>query len=33
MTQEERLNYCRVCNHRQNDFQKGIVCGLTGEQA
>ena len=33
MTREERLNYCRVCNHRQKDFQKGIVCSLTGEQA
>ena len=33
MTREERLNYCRVCNHRQNDFQKGIVCKLTGKQA
>ena len=33
MTREERLQFCKVCQNRTMDFQKGIVCKLTDEQA
>lgn len=33
MTREERLQYCKVCNHQQFDLKKGLICGLTNERA
>jgi len=33
MTREERLRYCKVCNHQQFDLKKGVICGLTNERA
>ena len=31
MTKEERLNYCKVCKHRKLDFDRGVICSLTGD--
>jgi uncharacterized RDD family membrane protein YckC len=33
MTRDQQLMYCKVCKHQQMDFQRGIVCGLTGSPA
>ena len=33
MTREERLEYCRGCSLREHNYEGGIVCSLTGEQA
>lgn len=33
MTREERLEYCQVCTKRKMDWNKGLLCGLTGEAA
>ena len=32
MTQEEKLQYCKVCVHKKMDFQQGLLCGLTNEK-
>ncbi|MEQ8242556.1 hypothetical protein [Fulvivirga sp.] len=33
MTRDEQLAFCKKCLNRKMDFQKGIVCSITGEQA
>lgn len=33
MTREERLEWCKVCQHETFDKAKGKVCGLTNEPA
>jgi len=33
MTREEQLEFCKKCKHKVRDFQKGIICKLTGEYA
>ena len=33
MTRQERLNYCRNCSHREFDFHRGILCGITHQEA
>lgn len=33
MTREERLAFCQVCTKRKMDWNKGLLCGLTGEAA
>jgi len=33
MTREERLELCQVCTNRKMDWNKGLLCGLTGEMA
>jgi len=30
---EQRLDFCRNCNHRKTDLYKGMICGLTDEKA
>ncbi len=32
MTEKEKLDYCRVCENRKTDYERGIVCGLTNEK-
>ncbi|WP_299683716.1 hypothetical protein [uncultured Dokdonia sp.] len=32
MTQEEKLQYCKVCVHKKMDFEQGLLCGLTSEK-
>jgi len=29
MTLEERLDFCKICANRKNDFKIGLLCGLT----
>lgn len=31
MTKEERLKYCSACKNRKLDFDRGLLCSLTGE--
>ena len=33
MTREERLVSCKQCKNRQLDFNKGLLCKLTGKEA
>lgn len=33
MTREEHLKFCKKCENKEFDSQKGIICGLTGEIA
>ncbi|WP_157637783.1 hypothetical protein [Flexithrix dorotheae] len=33
MTRKERLQFCGVCLNRKMDLQKGLLCGLTMQQA
>lgn len=33
MTREEHLKFCRNCDHRILDLQKGIICKLTNDMA
>lgn len=33
MTREERLKFCSICQKRQMDMQRGLVCSLTNEYA
>ena len=33
MTREEQLVFCKKCQNRKFDMQKGIICGLTMEKA
>lgn len=32
MTQEEKLQYCKVCVNKKMDFQQGLLCGLTNKK-
>ncbi|MFT5617354.1 MAG: hypothetical protein ACI85I_000571 [Arenicella sp.] len=32
MTRQERLQFCRVCENRQNS-DKGLICSITSEKA
>lgn len=31
MNRQHQLKYCKVCNHKKHDFQKGIICSLTDD--
>ena len=33
ITQKQRLEFCKVCNNRRVDYEKGLLCNLTGEVA
>ena len=33
MTREERLQFCKICPHRTMDWEKGLICKLTGQPA
>lgn len=33
MTREQHLTFCKICVNRKNDFEKGILCGLTNQIA
>jgi hypothetical protein len=33
MTREERLVFCKKCKNRHLDFNKGLLCQLTGKEA
>lgn len=33
MTREQQLVFCKQCNHKCFDLQKGIICSLTGDIA
>lgn len=33
MTQEERLEFCTICKHRELNFEKGLLCGITNQYA
>nr|WP_299388426.1 RDD family protein [Allomuricauda sp.] len=33
MTRDQHLAFCKICVHRKNDFERGIVCGLTNDLA
>lgn len=33
MNRKEQLLYCKRCTNKKNDFQRGIICGLTNEPA
>lgn len=33
MTREEYLKICRICENRKQDYEHGMVCGLTGRKA
>ena len=33
VTREERLHYCRICNNRTLNLQRGLLCSLTNEPA
>jgi len=33
MNREDQLKWCRKCEHKKTDIQRGIVCGLTNELA
>lgn len=33
MTREERLRYCKVCDNKKHDFQRGLLCQLTDDYA
>jgi len=33
MTRQERLKYCKTCNHKKFNFDKGIICSLTNNIA
>lgn len=33
MTREDRLEFCKICHNRKNDFQKGLLCGITNKHA
>ncbi len=33
MNRKDQLDFCKVCIHKKNDLQKGIVCALTNERA
>ncbi|MCL6268025.1 RDD family protein [Flagellimonas myxillae] len=33
MNRQQQLTFCKICTHRKNDFERGIVCGLTNELA
>ncbi len=32
MEKFNRLDYCKVCQHKKVDFKTGIICGLTGRK-
>jgi hypothetical protein len=32
-TRKEQLAFCTICEHRQMDFKKGLLCGLTRSHA
>lgn len=32
MTHEERIVYCKTCEHKKVDYERGIVCELTDER-
>ncbi len=32
MKVKDKINYCRVCENRKTDYERGIVCGLTDEK-
>ena len=32
MKLKDKLDYCRVCENRKTDYERGIVCGLTDEK-
>jgi hypothetical protein len=31
LTQEQRIEVCKVCNNRRVDYERGMLCDLTGE--
>ena len=33
MTREEYVKVCRICENRKQDYEHGMVCGLTGRKA
>ena len=33
MTRQEQLKWCKRCEHRKNDLNQGIICGLTNRIA
>lgn len=33
MNRQEQLLYCKACSHQKFDASKGIICGLTDDQA
>lgn len=33
LTRDEQLSFCKICQNRQMDMQKGIICRLTGDIA
>ena len=33
MTREERLEFCTICKHRELNFEKGLLCGITNQYA
>jgi len=33
MTREEYVKICRICENRKQDYEHGMVCGLTGRKA
>jgi hypothetical protein len=33
MTREKHLEFCKICNNREMDFHRGLLCGLTSELA
>ncbi|MEX0363593.1 MAG: RDD family protein [Allomuricauda sp.] len=33
MTRHQQLAFCKICTHRKNDFERGILCGITNELA
>ena len=33
MNREYHLTFCRICNNRKKDFQRGIICSLTNDVA
>ncbi|PCJ66475.1 MAG: hypothetical protein COA58_06775 [Bacteroidetes bacterium] len=33
ITQEQRLEYCKICTRRKVNYEKGLFCELTGEPA
>ncbi|MCR9253278.1 MAG: hypothetical protein NXI20_22890 [bacterium] len=32
MKLQDKLDYCRVCENRKTDYERGIVCGLTDDK-
>ncbi len=33
LTRQERLKYCKTCKNKEFDFHRGLLCGLTHEEA